>query len=308
MTEEKIIIGTEYPLEGLITIPETGTAPYPAVVLVHGSGASDMDSKVYKVRPFKDIAHGLAKHGIATIRYNKRSWTHGKALVKNIGPALTVKEETIEDAIHAADLLRADHRINSNRIFIAGLSMGGALAPRIDAEGGDFAGLIIMAGSSRRFEEIIIGQQEDFMKTAKGLTKWIVGKQIAKLAPKLTNIYDLTDEEAKAKKFIGNTTVYYLKDFGQKTVAEYLSASTKPIFVMQPEKDLQATVERDFKKYQEILADRDNATLKLYPGLNHTFMPALYSKITDATKEFKKERHVEDDVIKDIAEWVKSHG
>jgi len=306
MIEEKIVVGvgTNYPLDGLLTLPATGTAPYPAVVLVHGSGASDMDSNVYKVRPFKDMAHGLAKHGVATIRYNKRTFTHGKQLAKDFGTHLTVKEETIEDAILAANLLRADDRIDANRVFIAGLSMGGMLAPRIDAEGGDFAGLIIMAGSPNRIEEAMKAQQDAFMSTAKGITKWLVGKQIAKVQQKFAGIYDLTDEEAKSKKFIGGTSLYYLKEMGQKTGADYLKELAKPVLVMHPEKDLQVSIERDFNKYQEILADRENATLKLYPGLNHTFMPALYSEMKDAIKEFKVERPVEDHVIADIAEWI----
>ena len=73
MGEERIIIGenTKYPLRGLLTFPAGVTAPVPAVVFVHGSGASNMDEKVGKLTPFKDLAKGLARHGIASIRYDK---------------------------------------------------------------------------------------------------------------------------------------------------------------------------------------------------------------------------------------------
>jgi len=308
MKSEKITIGKKYPLKGLLTIPSTGNAPYPAVVLVQGSGSTDMDEKIYKIRPFKDIAEGLAKHGVAAIRYDKRTFTHAKKLFKDVGKDLTVKEETIEDAIFAADLLRKDPRIDPNKIFIIGHSLGGMLAPRIDAEGGNFAGLVLLAGSPRRLEEIMKEQQTEALKTLKFPLKWIVKKQIDKLAPKLENIYSLTDEEAKAVNFGRGMTVYYFKDMGIKTGADYLAESTKPVFVLHPENDLQVSLEKDFGKYKEILKDNPNATLKVYEGLNHAFMPALYNDISKALKEFKVARHVEEEVIFDIAEWVKVNG
>jgi len=307
MITEKITIGNKYPLDGLLTIPDIGTAPYPAVVLVHGSGAHDMDEKIYKIRPFKDIAEGLAKLGVVSIRYNKRSLTYGKQLVKELGSGLSVKEEVVEDAVYAADLLRQDARIDPNKIFIAGHSLGGCLAPRIDVEGGDFAGLIILAGSPRRLEEIIIDQGTAQVAALKGPLKWIAKKQIAKIHAKLDDIYSKTDEEAKAISFLGNTSIYYLKDMGKKQVAEYLAESTKPILVMHPEKDVQVLLDKDFGKYQEILAGRSNATFKLYKGLNHAFMPALYGTIDKALKEFKTEQHVDQQVIYYMADWIKSN-
>ena len=62
MYSEKIVVGagTEYPLNGLMTLPSDLSKPVPAVVMVHGSGASNMDEKVLKLTPFKDLAEGLA--------------------------------------------------------------------------------------------------------------------------------------------------------------------------------------------------------------------------------------------------------
>lgn len=306
MISEKIVVGEKYPLDGLITLPATGAGPYPAVVLVHGSGASDMDENIYAVRPFKDIAEGLAQLGIACIRYNKRSFSYGKQMVEDAGKALTVQEEVVEDAIYAADLLRQDPRIDPDKIFIAGHSLGGMLAPRIDATGGNFAGLIILAGSPRRLEEIMKEQQMATLDTLKGPLKWIGKKQIAKIQEKLDSIYTKTDEEAQAIPFAGGTTIYYLKEMGQKTAAEYLAESNKPIFVLHPEKDVQVSLEKDFQKYKEILAGRTNASFQLYPGLNHAFMPSLYGTINKALKEFQTKQHVDVQVIADIADWIHS--
>ena len=308
MIQEKIVVGSggDFPLNGLLTIPDNSTAPHPAVVFVHGSGASDMNSKVYEVRPFKDLAEGLAKLGVASIRYDKRSFTHGKQMVKALGGSLTVWEEAIEDAVLAAAMLRDDPRIDPDRVFIVGLSLGGHLAPRIDAEGGDFAGLIIMAGSPRRLEEIIREQQNEYLKNARGLIKWIAGKQIKKIAAKLDNIYTLSDEEAKMIPFAGGTSIYYLKEMGEKPVADYLKDLNKPILVMHPEKDVQVSLEKDFGAYKEILRAHPRVTFKLYEGLNHAFMPSIYGTVNKAMKEFKVPQNVDPRVISDMADWMKS--
>ena len=89
MVTEKITVGehTKYPLNGLLTLPEQTAHPVPAVVFVHGSGTSNMDEKVGKLTPFKDLAEGLAKYGIASIRYDKRSFAHGlKMIMGRNGP------------------------------------------------------------------------------------------------------------------------------------------------------------------------------------------------------------------------------
>ncbi|MCL2403113.1 MAG: alpha/beta fold hydrolase [Coriobacteriia bacterium] len=330
MIQEKIILGegTSYPLEGLLTLPDdtdtiSTSAPFPAVVLVHGSGAHDMDEKIKGIRPFKDIAEGLAAHGIAAIRYNKRSFTHGKKMVKKLKPSLSVKEEVVEDAVLAADLLKDDPRIDSEHIYVAGHSLGGMLAPRIDASGvvdaadissgswdghaGNFAGLIIMAGSPRRLEDIMKQQQEDYLKNAKGLIAWIAKKQVDKYAKKLSGISEMSDEEAKAVPFAGNTSLYYLKEMGDWPTVDYLRQSMKPILAIQGANDLQVLVEQDFNKYKRLLADNPRASFKLYEGLNHAFMPSVTDDISKAMQEFKLERPVEDYVIDDIADWILVH-
>ena len=305
--EEKIIVGegSKYPLNGKVTLPANMEQPVPAVVFVHGSGSSNMDEKVYNLTPFKDLAEGLARRGIASIRYDKRSFAHGRKLVKDKRIIITVKEETIEDAILATELLRKDKRIDADRIFIVGHSMGGMLAPRIDAEGGNYKGLILLAGSPRKLEEILMEQLDEQMSAMKGLVKWIASKQMSKLTEPLKNLYTLSDEEAKAKKFGGGTTLYYFKEMGQNSAPKYLEKLEKPILVMQGAKDFQVKVDRDYEMYQELLAEKPNASFKLYDNLNHCFVLAIYEDISKAKQEYKPERHIGEDVIGDIAEWIK---
>ena len=304
MKRENIIVGkgTNYPLHGLLTLPDDTTKPVPAVVFVHGSGASNRDEKVGKLTPFKDLAEGLAAHGIASVRYDKRSFAYGRKMLKEKN--ITVKEETIEDAVRATQLLRKDGRIDRNRIFIVGHSMGAMLAPRIDAQGGNYCGLILMAGSPYKLEDIILRQNQQAMGGLNKLLQWIAAFQVKKLKKTFAGLYDLTDEEAKKRKFAGGTTLYYFKEMGEHPAPGFLKLTRKPLLILQGEKDFQASAAVDFTGYQTLLEGHDNATFKLYPGLNHAFVPALSDDINKARKEYAEERHIGEEVIGDIARWI----
>lgn len=308
MTDEKIVIGaeTKYPLHGILTLPNENSRLFPAVVLVHGSGPSNMDERIGNNYPFKDLAEGLSEKGIAVLRYDKRTFVYGKEMKND--PGITVTKETIEDAILAADLLRKDARIDSNKIFILGHSLGGMLAPRIDAEGGNFAGIIIMGGSPRKLEEILMDQNNVVLNSLNKFLKMIAKKQIAKLASKFNNIYNLSDQEAKSIIVLGkHTRAYYFKEMGEHPSTNYLKALDKPILILQGDKDFHVSVERDFHGYKHILGDKPNATFKRYANLNHLFMPSVYGgEILKAKKEYKVPQHVDKQVINDISDWLLS--
>ena len=306
MITEKIILGenTQYPLKGLLTLPSNATSPVPAVVFVHGSGSSNMDEKVGKLTPFKDLAVGLANHGIASIRYDKRSFTHGRKMVMNKNTVITVKEETIDDAILAAELLRKDPRIDPNHTFILGHSMGAMLAPRIDAEGGNFKGLILMAGSPRKLEDIMIEQLEEHVQSGKGFMRWIAKKQLSKIVPMFDGLYQRSNDEAKKIKIGNGVTLYYFKEMGEHDSSGYLASLEKPILIMQGKNDAQVKVEKDFSAYQMLLKNKTNVTFRLYENLNHAFVPSVYRDISKIMKEYNIEQHIGEEVISDIANWI----
>jgi len=305
MKQEAITLGqnTPYPLKGILTLPD-GDGPFPGLVLVHGSGASNMDEKVGKLTPFRDLAQGLAQRGIASVRYDKRSFAHGLKMAGDKSGPITVWEETIEDALLAAALLRSDPRIDSRRVFLLGHSMGAMLAPRIDCQGGDFRGLILLAGSPRRLEEILLEQTAEAAASMSGPAGWIMGKQLGKLRSTFAGLYDLSDEEAKRKKTGGGTTLYYFKEMGQPPVAHWLAKTAKPMLILHGEKDFQVKARIDFELYRQLLGDRENVSFKLYPGLNHAFVTARFDSITQAKKEFTPERHIGPEVLDDIANWI----
>lgn len=306
MIEEKIIVGegTQYPLKGCLTLPTDVSNPVPAVVFVHGSGSSNMDEKVGKLTPFRDLAHGLAAHGIASVRYDKRTFAHAFKLLRDKSLTVTVKEETIEDAILAAELLRGDPRIDPANIFIIGHSMGAMLAPRIDKEGGNYRGLILLAGTPRRLEEVMVEQNNEVLAEMKGLARRLVEKQIKKLNGTFDGLYEMSDEDAKKKKLGGGVTLYYFKEMGEPPVESYLKNLKKPILVMQGEKDFQVKADTDFRLYKELLADHPNASFILYENLNHAFVPSVYGSISKAKQEYGVEQHIGENVIADIARWI----
>ena len=122
----------------------------------------------------------------------------------------------------------------------------------------------------------------------------------------LTEILGMSDEEAKKKKFAGNVTLYYFKEMGKKTAADYLLESSKPALIMQGGRDFQVLADDDFKAFRELLAGRDNTTYKLYPDLDHCFVNAIYDDILKASREYSVERHIGEDVIADIAGFIRS--
>ena len=305
MTRKEITIGkgTEYPLKGLLTLPDDNSSPVPAVVMVHGSGPSNMDERVMKLTPFKDIAEGLAERGVASLRYDKRTFVYAKKMKKTV---ITVREETVDDALLAVEFLKQTPQIDRERIYILGHSMGAMLAPRIDAEGADVRGLILMAGTPYRLEDIVINQ---LRRSGEGnpVLRGIVSLEYRIFSKKFEGLYEMSDEEAKKKKFAGGLSLYYFKEMGRKTAADFLLESSKPALIMQGGKDFQVLADDDFKKFGELLAGRENTEFRLYPELNHCFVKGIYSSILKASKEYGKERRVDEEVIGDISDFILNH-
>ena len=305
MKTEKIIVGegTEFPLNGLLTLPDAPTERVPAVVFVHGSGSSNMDEKIYKLTPFKDLAEGLAERGIASLRYDKRTFAHA---AKMKGMLITAKEETIDDAILAAGLLKRDPRIDPEAVFIVGHSMGAMLAPRIDAEGGDFRGMVLMAGTPNRMEEIVVRQLTQAGQGKGGLMKLVVRLEDKIFSKKFDGLYEMSEEEAKKKKFAGGTTLWYFQEMGRKTAADYLLETEKPVLILQGGMDFQVLPAVDYAGFREQLRDRKNVEYRLYDDLNHLFVKGIYNDILKAGKEYKTERHIGPEVMDDIAAFIRN--
>ena len=308
---EKVAIGagTQWELQGLLTLPKGAEGKSPAVVLVHGSGSTDMDETIFDNKPFREIAEHLSSNGIAVIRYNKRTYTYGLRLSEQGDGGFTVWDETIEDAILATGILKSDPRIDEGRVFILGHSLGGMLAPRIHAMGGDYAGLILLAGSPRFLLDIMKDQQAAVFETMEdGEDKAAAVAESEKFNASVESALALPDEEAKAAAIEGiGMSGYYFKDLRDNPASAYIEGIDAPFLVMHAGSDLQVTEDVDFALYKELLAGRPNVEFKLYDGLNHLFMPAKAGDITELMDEYKVKAKVDKQALRDIEEWIKAH-
>jgi dienelactone hydrolase len=309
-TDFAIVIGegTDFLLNGTLSIPDNLTGKVPGVVLVHGSGPQDMDETIYANKPFLEIAEYLASEGIAVIRYDKRTFAHGAKMVQILDGNLTVKEETIEDAILAAEILKFDARIDENKIFILGHSLGGMLATRIHADGGNFAGIISLAGSPRLLLDIMYDQQMAYIEEMpEGDEKAAALSEMETYDEQVDILMNLSDDEARNTPMEGGIFVYYYKEMAEHQVSEYIKDIAVPFLILQGSKDFQVYADKDFVMWQELLKGRPNVTFNLYDGLNHLFMTSAGKNITEYQEEYKIKSHVDTQVLIDIVEWIKSN-
>ena len=288
-TERAVTVGDgEWKLPGALTMPN-GAGPFPGVVLVHGSGGNDRDETVGGVKVFKDLAEGLASRGIAVVRYEKRTRQYANRMSGL--SRFTLHDETVEDAVKAAALLRAQQGIDGKRIFVIGHSLGGYAAPRIAAEDTELAGLILMAGNARHLEDLVVDQVISQGGSAKALEN-------AKALQAKVKSLEPGDEDSPA---VLNAPVSYwlnLKDYDPVADAARIG---KPMLILQGERDFQVTT-KDFEMWKAGLAKNKDVTFKSYPALNHLFV-AGEGKSTAA--EYVKPGHVAPEVIEDIAGFVK---
>jgi len=307
--------GTAFPLDGILSMPDDVTGPVPAVVIVHGSGANDMDGTMPGAgnTPYRDIAEFLAANGIAVIRYDKRTFTHGLQMMEELGGSFTVWEESIEDALLAAEMLRADPRIDADRTYLVGHSLGGILAPRIHTKGGDFAGLVLMGATPRPFLEVLIEQTRASISTAieeglveeKDMADMLVElDQLAELSDALADMPSDTAKETPVPMLGGSTMAYYFKDLMVHAFENYAQNITAPILVMQGGRDFQILADVDFALFQEIFAGQDNVTFRLYEDLNHSFIPTTAENFIEHAESIMEPGHVYTPALRDIVDWI----
>lgn len=292
----------QWQLPATLTLPN-GNGPFTAVILVSGSGPNDADETIGPNKVFKDIAWGLASDGIAVLRYPKR--THEYGAKSSADPAnLTVKDEYLDDARAAVALLASRPEINPHRIFLAGHSEGGYLAPRIAAANPQIAGIIILEGSTRPIEQLVIEQLQYQVKLGGPNAP-----QIEKLIPEVqAQAKAIDDPNLKPGVMLPFLTTkipssYFLdlRNYDPCAVAASLKI---PIYVTQGGRDYQVTT-TDFANWQKALAGHSNATLKLYPSLNHILISGTGPSKPE--EYFVPGQHVSPEIISDLSSWIRSH-
>jgi len=297
-TEEEVTIGKGMMrLPGTLSVP-TGDGLFPAIVLVHGSGPNDRDETIGPNKPFRDLAHGLASRRIVVLRYEKRTKQHPilMSLTRN---SVTVKEETIDDAVAAVKLLKKHDRIDSNRIFVLGHSLGGMLLPRIAKAESGIAGFISLAGSTRPLEDLALEQTKYILSLDGELTDDEKAK-IQELEEQVARVKspDLT-QSTPAKDFPLGIPASYWLDLRDYDPAKEAKSVRKPMLVLQGERDYQVTME-DFVGWKKALAGRDDVKFISYPHLNHLFVEG---EGKSTPQEYSSPSNVAAVVIEDIVKW-----
>jgi len=298
MRECDITVGADgFKLPGTLTLPLRQKGA-PVVILVQGSGPNDRDETVGSNKPFRDIAWGLAEHGIAVIRYDKRTKVYGANFIPK-GREADYDTEVVDDAVSAVVYAETLPEIDKDSIYVLGHSLGGTLAPRIASHANRLAGIIIVAGMARPFEDAVV-EQVTYLAT--------LTDSSAEAKDKISAI----KKEAENVKKIGTTefndnipalfnlpSSYWLfaNDYKPVDVAVKL---TLPILVLQGERDYQVTME-DFGLWHMGLLHNKNAFFKSYPRLNHLLQEGI-GKSTPM--EYKQASTVPDYVISDIATFI----
>lgn len=294
--ESEIYVKTEkHQLVGKLVVPANATN-YPVVVLVHGSGPADMDESVGANKPFKDLALGLAAKGIASIRYVKRTMVYAG----DFTGAFTVKEEVLDDALAAIQLARTTPGIDKKQIYLLGHSLGGMLAPRLGTLAPDLKGLILLAAPARKLTDILIDQNKYLIGLANDTTeqgKKLLDTVILELAKTKINTLGTLKPDSV---LIGLPASYWvdLNIYDQLAVARKLK---QRIFVAQGGNDFQVT-EEDYTLWKAALEKQKNATVKLYPDLNH-LMSTQIEKGT--SQQYDIPANVSSVLVDDLAAWIK---
>ncbi|DAC72595.1 MAG TPA: hypothetical protein DSN98_04475 [Thermoplasmata archaeon] len=292
-TESNISLGSgQWKLPGTLSVPK-GAGPFPAVVLVHGSGPNDRDETYGPNKPFKDIAWGLASKDIVVLRYEKRTKQYPDefAAIKNF----TVQDETITDSLAAVDVLNALSVVDHSRIFVLGHSLGGMLAPRIRSQDDRIAGLVILAGPTRHLEDLML-EQTRYLANLSGINQ---SQQIASLEQLVEKVKSLNISQGQ---FVLGAPKSYWADLATYDPVVVARSLHIPLLILQGKRDYQVTM-TDFARWNETFFGNASVTLKTYPSLNHFFIAGTG---VSSNADYLIAGHVDEQVISDIASWIKS--
>ncbi len=294
--EEEVSFGSgEWKLPGTLTMPK-GNGPFPVLILVHGSDPSDRDESIGALKPFRDLAVGLAAKNIAVLRYEKRTLEHGTKM-QLLGD-ITMKEEFEEDALAAAEYLKALPGIDPSNIMVLGHSEGGYDLPRImkSDTSGLFKAGIIMSGCSRPIYELMAEQTEYFMN--KGMASQ---EQVELIKAQAAMIEDPSFDPANPPAGYILGTPKYFNDMKNYDVLGMAGSIDKPVLVLQGQRDFQVNPATDYDGWKKAFADSSSAEFKLYPKLNHLYTETEGNGTPD---EYYIPANIPQYVIDDIGDFV----
>jgi hypothetical protein len=271
-------------LAGTLTRP-SGAGPFPAVILITGSGAQNRDEELMGHKPFLVLADHLTRRGIAVLRYDDRG------VGKSTGRfATATTEDFASDAWAAWQTLSARPEIDAKRIGLLGHSEGGLIAPMLAAVHPEIAFVVMVGGPGVTGEQIVLRQSEVIMK-ASGASDELV----AATAERQKQAFNVLREETSLPRIIERLSAIpgsgskeavdaavkqwsspWFRFFLVHDPAPALAKVRCPVLAITGELDLQVSPDQNLPAIEAALKQGGNkdATVVRLPGLNHLLQPA----------------------------------
>ncbi|MFY0637449.1 alpha/beta hydrolase family protein [Maricaulis maris] len=283
-------------LAGTLTIP-AGEGPFPAAILISGSGPQDRDETVWTHRPFAVLADHLTRNGIAVLRYDDRGFAESTGDF-----ASSTSLDFASDTEAALAWLRDRPEVDTSAIGLIGHSEGGLIAPIVAADNDAVAFLVLLAGPGTTGEQIILdqslaaaragGRSEDELDALARLIPQITGSvsaaaNEAEARSALTAL--LTDDilallgaaPAQRELLISQNVRAWQRTFLQHDPASYLSRVDQPVLAVNGSLDLQVIPDANLAGVEAGLSGNPDVTVMELEGLNHMFQTAQTGMVAE---------------------------
>jgi fermentation-respiration switch protein FrsA (DUF1100 family) len=301
-------------LAGTLTIPQ-GKGPFPAVLLITGSGPHDRDETIFGHKPFLVLSDYLTRKGFAVLRTDKRGCAKSGG---NYATATTADFAT--DAAAGVAFLRTRAEVDHAKIGLLGHSEGGAIAPMVAAQDSGVAFIVLMAGPGLPGSEIL-AEQRSLIETAQGAPHDFVEKDAAVHRALYAVIVQEKDKDGAAvekdvrEKFAGQIpdaqlaaeattlTTPWFRYFLAYDPATSLRKVKCPVLAINGSKDLQVPPEVDLAAIRKALeaAGNKHFVADEMEGLNHLFQTAK----TGAPSEYAEiEETIAPVALEKIGSWL----
>jgi fermentation-respiration switch protein FrsA (DUF1100 family) len=279
-------------LAATFTIPQ-GKGPFPAVVLITGSGPQDRDETLLGHKPFLVLSDYLTRHGIAVLRADDRG------TAKSTGDFKTgTTADFATDTEAGIAYLKARPEVDPHKIGLIGHSEGAVIAPLIAARNKDVAFLVMMAGTGVPGDQILVAQGEaiqvaagedpaqaakEAAKEHEMLTLAETEKDAATLEKELREKMEGDVPEAQIGIQIKQITSPWFRYFLTYDPATALRKVTCAVLVLNGELDKQVLPQQNLPPIRKALQEGGNEHFEIdeLPGLNHLFQTAKTGSLAE---------------------------
>lgn len=247
--EKKFVLESDgYKLNAAYTYINDGNA-HPAVLLIAGSGPSDYDETLGTLKPFKDIADGLAKEGINSLRVDKRTFSYAAEFDIKCG----IKEEYLDDCNIAVEYLKSQ---NVSGLYLLGHSLGGQIATELAASIKGIDGIILFNSSARHLADIACDQYSELDPANKEvyITYATAAKSAMASSAKGYYYYSASD--------------YYWVSYNQMDTAQNIADADIKTLIINSKSDKQS-FDEDIELWQALFSDSVNISICVYDDISH---------------------------------------